>query len=117
MALTRKYGKKAEEKACIYLKKKGYKIVERNWYFHKNEIDIIALDGETLVFVEVKSRSSGDFGMPEDSITFYKKQNIIKSAKGYIMMKRLFDINARFDVVAVFDEKIEHYKSAFTLDI
>lgn len=76
-------GKYGEDLACRYLLKLGYKIIERNFRIKGGEIDIVALDGETLVYVEVKTRTSYRFGRPEESITYYKLKFLERAAKFY----------------------------------
>ncbi len=90
-----------EDAACSFLKKNKYKIVERNFRCSRGEIDIIAKKGEDLVFVEVKTRSSDKFGTPAQAVTYYKKQNIVKTAQVYLMNNPT-DMNIRFDIVEVY---------------
>lgn len=100
MADHNETGDKGEELAEKYLISQGYEILERNWHFGKNEIDIIAIDGKFIVFVEVKTRRSADFGEPEEFVTRAKQRAIIKAANGYIMKKDI-DLEARFDIASV----------------
>jgi putative endonuclease len=93
-------GNKGEELAEKYLRKLGYEILERNWHFGKNEIDIIAKDGNFLVIAEVKTRKSTYFGEPEAFVTRAKQRSLIAAANGYIMKKNL-DLEARFDILSV----------------
>lgn len=90
-----------EDAACSFLKKAKYKIVERNFRCTYGEIDIIARKGEDLIFVEVKTRSSDKFGTPAQAVTYYKKQNIVKTAQVYLM-KNPTDLNIRFDIIEVY---------------
>lgn len=94
-------GKKGEELAVSYLIKKGYVILEQNFQKGYSEIDIIALDGETLVFVEVKTRNSDEFGLPEEAITGWKIKTLIRSAQYYKMLHPELPESMRIDVVAV----------------
>jgi len=100
---TRKaLGFKGEDLAVQYLKKKGYKVIERNYRCQWGEIDLIARDKETLIFVEIKSRSSSGFGLPQDAVDRFKQEKLIQVAKAYMAEHRLQEtIPARFDVVAV----------------
>ena len=111
-----KLGQRGEDLAVIYLKKKGYQILERNWRFSKAEIDIIAKDGEILVFVEVKTRSTAIFGEPEESITS-KKEDLISDAAAVYMDTIDHDWEIRFDIISIIltDEghSIKHFKDAF----
>lgn len=77
-------GSKGEDLAVRYLEKLGYKILKRNYRIRGGEIDIIALDAETLLFIEVKTRYSHDFGLPIESITPFKIKALLRSAKFYI---------------------------------
>ncbi|MFQ6069687.1 MAG: YraN family protein [Candidatus Aminicenantales bacterium] len=112
------FGKSGEEIALAYLKKKRYRLVERNFRIFKGEIDIIAYDRETLVFIEVKSRTGTAFGLPEEAVTPHKQQQLRKVASGYLAQHNLMEAACRFDVVSiVFDERgkycINHIKNAF----
>ena len=102
-------GKKGEDAAASFLAKEGYKIIERNFRCPLGEIDIVALDKGVLVFVEVKTRSSNKFGLPEEAVNRRKQHQMAKAAQFYISRKKLFNSPARVDVVAVIlsDEKIE----------
>ena len=117
MARQQTIGNLGEEKATLFLQEIGYKILERNWRFRKAEIDIIAKDGEVLVFVEVKAKSYTYFGAPEESVSAYKENLIIDAAHQY-MLKIGHDWEIRFDIISiVFDKNknasITHYKDAF----
>ena len=107
-------GNKGEELACEYLKKKGYKIIERNWHYSKNaEIDIIADDNGTLVFIEVKTRTTLNYGHPFESITQSKIQKIHKGILGYLNQIDKKYKSYRFDGIAIIgleNPSIEHIK-------
>ncbi len=109
-------GKWGEVFAADYLLKKGYKILERNWFFAKAEIDIIAQKGEILIICEVKTRNSDFFGDPQDFVTPSKIKLLVKAANEYIVSNDL-DLEARFDIIAVLKnknrEKLEHFEDAF----
>ncbi len=94
-------GIKGEELAVEYLRKKGYKIITRNFRSKTGEIDIIAIDGNTLVFVEVKARSSIEFGSPIDAITSRKLNSIIKTAEYYKIKNPRLPALMRIDAVAI----------------
>ena len=111
-------GKLGEDLACDYLKSLGYKILIRNYTSPLGEIDLIAKDRGQLVFVEVKCRASLAVGHPWEAVTFYKRRQIIKCAKGYLKRYDLFDYPCRFDVVSVLAESskepvFEHFQNAF----
>lgn len=98
-----------EEKACKYLQSKGYKIIERNFRKGYGEIDVVAIDpssgkagsGQVLVFVEVKTRTSGQFGSPLESITPWKLKTLIKTAQYYKLIHPQFPDLMRIDAVSV----------------
>lgn len=90
-----------EDLATTFLEREGYKILERNYRFERGEIDIIAMDGNELVFVEVKTRETEAFGAPEESITSFKEEQLKKVAEGYLFERKLENQNCRFDVVAI----------------
>lgn len=87
--------------ACEYLKKQGYKILERNYRIRGGEIDIVARDGEYLVFVEVKARYSHEYGLPVESITPWKIKALLKTALFYIQKIGWGDKGYRLDMVSV----------------
>jgi len=101
MNLGKELGKRGEEIAIAFLKKHHYKILEKNFRCKFGEIDIIAIEGRTLVFIEVKTRASLAYGSPQMSVTVKKRQQLLKVALYYLQMKKLFDQDARFDVVAI----------------
>lgn len=94
-------GKIGEDAAALFLVKEGYRIVERNFRCPLGEIDIIAVDKGVLVFVEVKTRSSNKFGLPEEAVNRRKQRQMTKVAQFYLSGKKLFNSPARFDVAAV----------------
>ncbi len=94
-------GKKGEDIAAARLRKEGYRIIERNYRCIYGEIDIIAMHSGDIVFVEVKSRKSDEFGSPEEAVGITKQRKISKVALNYLQEKGLADHNARFDVVAI----------------
>ena len=119
MALNSKteIGKKGEEMAVTYLRKRGYKILATNWHFHHLEIDIVALDGDEIVFVEVKTRTSTAFGNPEEAVSQQKINRILDAAEAYIE-KYDIDREARFDIMAILlpyqaAPKLEYFEDAF----
>lgn len=115
---TQALGRKGEEMAANYLKKKKFEIVERGFRFSRGEIDIIARDGDTLVFVEVKARADESFGRPEDSVTPAKQRQVRRTALGYLLKSHLGDVSCRFDVVSILfnadgGHRLVHFKDAF----
>lgn len=110
----RKMGDRAEKIACGYLKLQGYEILERNFYARTGEIDIIAKDGDVLVFVEVKYRKNENKGFPGEAVDKRKQQRIQKTAVWYMKTKhQSFDQPIRFDVVEILGKKIRVIKHAF----
>lgn len=116
MAEHNEIGIRGELEALNLLKNKGFKILETNWSQRHLEIDIIAINGNFLVFVEVKTRSSPDFGEPETAVTRAKQKKIIKAANLYYE-KSGSTLEARFDVIGVlfrFEQCfISHLEDAF----
>ena len=100
---TRKeLGSKGEDLAVQYLKKKGFKVIERNYHCSAGEIDLVAREKNTLVFVEIKTRSSSDYGLPQEAVDRFKQRKMIEAARTYLAERHLTeDIPARFDVVAI----------------
>lgn len=116
MASHNDLGEKGEELAVKHLEKNGYSILERNWYFGKEEIDIIARIGNELVVVEVKTRNSDFFGNPEEAVSRSKQSHLIRAANAYIEKKDL-DLEVRFDVIGIIlnqkGQKLNHIEDAF----
>lgn len=116
MAEHNELGKLGEEMAVDYLQKEGYTILETNWTFEKAEIDIIAQKENTLAVVEVKTRSSLEFGLPQDFVKPKKIQLLVKAVNAFVIEKDL-DIEVRFDIIAINKEGksfvIEHLIDAF----
>lgn len=110
-------GKEGEAIAAEFLIKRGYKIVEQNFRCSLGEIDIIAYEGETLVFVEVKARSSSQFGGPEGAVHSRKQEKINRVALAYLQKKKMMNALCRFDVVGIVttgsDAAITLFQNAF----
>lgn len=110
----RQTGTSYEIKAEEYLIKKGYKILERNFRNRSGEIDIIAKDGEYFCFVEVKYRTTNDFGSPLEAVDYRKQNQIRKVAMYYLMKNKLSEWTpCRFDVIGFEGEKMTHIENAF----
>ncbi|WP_300565421.1 YraN family protein [Flavobacterium sp.] len=116
MAEHNELGKLGEELAVDFLRKAGYTIIETNFVFQKAEIDIIAQKDNTLAVVEVKTRSSVDFGSPQDFVKPAKIKLLVKAIDEYVISNDL-DLDVRFDIIAVHKEGttfvIEHLEDAF----
>lgn len=101
MKIVNPIAKLGEDKACEYLHQHGYKIIERNFRKSYGEIDIVATDKDTLVFIEVKTRTSNSFGSPLESITYWKLKSLIKTAQYYKMTHPKLPDSLRIDAVSV----------------
>ena len=116
MAKHNELGKKGEQLAVTLLEKKGYLIVERNYRFDKAEVDIIAQQKDVLAIVEVKTRSTVDFGNPQDFVKPKQIKNLVKAVDEYVTVNNL-DVEVRFDIIAIVNNgnhfDIEHLKDAF----
>lgn len=113
-------GDRGESIAVTYLQGQGLSIVERNFRCVCGEVDIIARDGRAIVFVEVKCRNNDDYGPPQLAVTPFKQRQISKAALVWLSKRRLFEADARFDVVAIVLRdhdlpQIEHIRNAFDL--
>ena len=113
-------GRLAEDAAACFLEKQGFTIVERNYTVKVAEIDIIAREADTLVFVEVKARRKSARSSPREAVSWTKQQKIIMGARYFLREKGLTDLRVRFDVVALYEEngtfQIELIKNAFQTD-
>lgn len=112
-------GKKGEELAINFLKKNGYHIIKRNYICKLGEMDIIAREKDTLVFIEVKTRRSNIFGPPQAAVNISKQTKLSKVAMNFLKENNIEDIKARFDVVSIelspIENRIELIKDAFEL--
>lgn len=108
-------GKEAEDLAAAFLQTKGLTILDRNFRAKVGEIDIIAQDGEEVVFVEVRFRASASFGGAAASVGAAKRRNLIRAANLWLQM-RGWDGGCRFDVVAFEGGALEHHPAAFDAD-
>ncbi len=97
----RSLGQWGEKVAALHLEAAGYAIVERNWRCRGGEIDLVARDGETVVFVEVKTRRGRDYGAPEEALTPRKAEKLLSLGQQYIVDHELDDVDWRIDLVAV----------------
>ena len=115
----RPLGRRGEAAAARFLRRRGLRIVARSNRLKPGELDIVALDGDVLVFVEVKTRRSGDFGHPAEAVTPAKQRRLSRLAVTFMKRHGLLDRKARFDVVAVtwpegkWFPEIEHFPDAF----
>lgn len=116
MAKHNELGKKGEQLAVDFLLKNNYEIIERNYRFDKAEVDIIAKKNDILAIVEVKTRSTVDFGNPQDFVKPKQIQRLVKAIDEYVTVNDL-DVEVRFDIIAIVKESkgfnIEHLENAF----
>jgi putative endonuclease len=114
----RQIGDEGEEIAAAYLESKGWLILDRNYYFEKAEVDIVAYDHTQIIFVEVKLRSDTYFGRPEEFVTSQKESFIKKAAEAWVYERKMETALVRFDVVAIVQKAkeapdITHFEDAF----
>lgn len=114
----RDIGNEGEEIAAAYLESKGWLILDRNYFFEKAEVDIVAYDHTQIIFVEVKLRSGTYFGRPEEYITPKKEQLVKKAAEAWVYERKMETALVRFDVVAIVQKgtnapDISHFEDAF----
>ena len=117
MALHSDLGNRGEAFASTYLLKQGYNVLEKNWHFGHEEIDIIAENADFIVFIEVKTRRDNSFGEPEFFVTRTKQRHLIKAANAYVQKKEI-DKDVRFDIIGILMRKdvapaIHHIEDAF----
>lgn len=115
MAEHNERGSFGEEEAVAYLREEGFLILDTNWSYGKDEVDIIARDGSFLVFLEVKTRTADTYGRPEEFVTKEKQKHLIRAANAYIEKKDLY-WEIRFDIIAVTLQprlKVDHLREAF----
>lgn len=116
MAAHNELGKKGEDLAANYLLKKGYKIVARNFSFQKAEVDIIARKDNILAIIEVKTRSTPDFGNPQEFVKGRQIQRLVKAVDHFVNDHNM-DVEVRFDIIAIIKNKagtrLEHLEDAF----
>ena len=113
-------GLRGEDAAARFLRRKGYRILARHLDLPLGELDIIAVDGRTIVFVEVKTRTSTDAGLPAEAIDARKERRMTHAALAYLKAQGLLNYAARFDVVAITwptdvrqPTQVEHFENAF----
>ena len=112
-------GQRGERAAAKYLRRKGYKIVARGSRLRPGELDLVAVDGRTVVFVEVKTRRSDRYGSPAEAVDLQKQRRLTRLAVTYLKRHGLLEYPARFDVVAILwpedrrRPEIEHFENAF----
>jgi putative endonuclease len=115
---TRQKGDEGEELATAYLETKDYTILERNYFFEHAEVDIVAFDENTIVFVEVKMRQNTHFGEPAEFVTLKKQKRVLKAAEAWLYERKMTGAPVRFDVIGIVRHQnaapdIQHYENAF----
>ena len=120
MAEHNELGKKGEAIAKSFLEKKSYKIWACNWRYHKLEVDIIAQQNKFLVFVEVKTRNTDVFGLPESFVSRKQQQNLASAVEAYLYLYPNMGFEIRYDVISIIlkgeQAEIEHFEDAFWPD-
>jgi putative endonuclease len=110
-------GKAGERAAARYLEKKGYEILKKNYRVSGSEVDLIAKKDDTVCFVEVKTRGSDDYGLPEEFVDRRKRNKIIRAARIFTADEKYIDLYVRFDIISVIyqdgDININHIQHAF----
>lgn len=110
-------GRLGEQSASKYLAKKKYKVIEKNFTTKVGEVDLIALYGDLLVFIEVKTRSSTAYGNPAEAVDYNKQRKYVLLAEQYVFMHPEHNKRSiRFDVVEILNEQINHIEGAFYAD-
>lgn len=117
---NKELGRKGEEAASRFLYRRGYEVIERNWTCYAGEADIIARDGNTLVFVEVKTRKDTQKGFPAEAVSKAKRDKYEKIALEYLSNSNLSDMSVRFDIVSIVVVErdkalIRHHINAFSV--
>ncbi len=117
MMTTTEKGNKGEEMACGHLSQTGYTVLEKQWRFGRNEIDIIARNEETICFIEVKLRNNDWAGAPHTFVSKDKQRRVIRAAHRYLSKHMEEDLEARFDIISILHNpkrtEIEHIENAF----
>ena len=106
------FGRRGEDAACAYLERHGYKVLDRNYRCRWGEIDVIAVKGGTLAFVEVKTRFSDGFGAPSEAVDFKRRERYVNAAR-YFFANRAINCIVRFDIIEVKEGVPNHIVSAF----
>ena len=112
-------GRQGEDLAVSFLLGQGYKVLRRNFRTRMGEIDVIALDQGTYCFIEVKTRASSRFGLPQEAVSFFKQRQMAKAAICFLQNNNLLEKKARFDILCVLFEpggpRMNLIKNAFEL--
>jgi len=106
-------GRRGEKISVEFLRKQGYKIMDRNYRCPQGEIDIVAKDKDVLCFVEVKTRRTEKYGLPAEAVDWHKQKKLARTALTYLKEKNISQQDLRFDVISVYPDHIEIIKDAF----
>ncbi|MCJ7823985.1 MAG: YraN family protein [Anaerolineales bacterium] len=123
MTHQKRLGEWGETQARRYLETMGYVFIERNFQVHDGEIDLVMQDGDIVVFVEVKTRTSDSFGTPEESVSRAKRQRLQFAAWSFLQEREMLDSSWRIDFVAIEAtpnrtiQRMDHYPSAFDIEL
>ena len=109
---NKKLGAQGEKQACKYLKKSGYKILERNYKNPFGEVDIIAEKEDTVAFIEVKTRLNENYGVPSEAVDKKRREKYIQAAKYYFYGKQI-EVTVRFDIIEILRGELNHIENAF----
>lgn len=114
-SFNREKGSLYERRAALYLQEQGCTILETNYRFHRNEIDIIAMDSEAICFIEVKYRNKSIYGRGDQAVDMKKQQAIRRTAEAYLIRQGydLYKVCCRFDIISFDDGVLHHYQNAF----
>jgi putative endonuclease len=119
---SRPLGARGEDAALRYVRRTlGYRVIARNVRYTNGELDLVALDGKILVFVEVRTRSSETFGAPEQTIRHTKRQRVRRAARQFIKARKLYSLTPRIDVIAIVwpeagTPEIRYHQNAFPMN-
>ena len=122
MTHQKRLGDWGETEARRYLETNSYVFMERNFRVPEGEIDLVMQDGDIVVFIEVKTRTSDSFGMPEESVSGAKRKRLLRAACAFLQERERIDASWRIDVVAIEAspnwtiQRLDHYQSAFDID-
>ena len=111
--MSREKGGAAERKAADYLASQGFEILARNYTIRGGEVDVVAREGDFIVFVEVKYRKSPRFSLPRESVTRAKQKRVAQTAMRWLQEKGLSEANIRFDIVEVLGDSVTLLRGAF----
>ena len=110
-------GSYGEDLACDFLEKNNYHIIDRNFSNKLGELDIICTFKDIIIFLEIKSRYTANYGLPIEAVTYSKQKKIIKLSKSYIQYRNLYNFNIRYDVITImFNSKNSSYELTHYID-